>query len=165
MAEQLKRRDVGKYYCCLVAGDVREAREIDGWLTKDEKSNKVTVQEFSDEKAGYIRTAYRPLQHFQSVRKSYTLLSVHLITGRSHQIRAHLAFIGHPIVGDSKYGDRAVNDFFYKSCGVKSQLLHACRMEFPDGRIVEAPLPEIFAKTIHHLEEGTHHELIHHASR
>lgn len=190
MAELLKQRDVGKYYCCLVAGDVQDTQEIDGWLVKDEKNNKVTVYKnfsalknisagfekrqdgkaFSDEKAACIRTAYRPLKHFCYIPKGcggkrsdnpaeqntaflhqplhFTLLEVHLITGRSHQIRAHLASIGHPIIGDRKYGDKEMNELFCRHCGIKNQLLHAGRMEFPDGKIVEAPLPEDFAKAV-----------------
>lgn len=153
MAEQLKQRDMGKYYCCLVAGDVRETKEIEGWLVKDEKNNKVAVQkEPSGEEASFIRTAYRPLKHFGGT----TLLEVHLITGRSHQIRAHLASIGHPIIGDPKYGDKELNGYFRRHCKITSQLLHAGRMEFADGKVVEAPLPENFSSVIAYLDEMQH---------
>ena len=60
-----------------------------------------------------------------------TLLEVKLITGRTHQIRAHLSSIGHPIVGDTKYGKKEVNDKYRKECHITSQLLHAYRIEFP----------------------------------
>lgn len=84
----------------------------------------------------------------------YTLLEVHLITGRSHQIRAHLASIGHPIVGDTKYGNRTVNEIFQKNCKLKGQLLHAYRMEFPTEladsgkKMIEAPLPGKFLQAL-----------------
>ena len=80
--------------------------------------------------------------------KYITLLQVHLITGRSHQIRAHLASIGHPIIGDSKYGNEKINHFYRERTGVKHQLLHAYRMIFADGRCVEAAPPDDFNKAI-----------------
>ena len=64
----------------------------------------------------------------------YTEFEVHLMTGRSHQIRAHLASIGHPIIGDYKYGDSGVNVYFKKNARITSQLLHASRFVFEDGR-------------------------------
>ena len=89
-----------------------------------------------------IRTAYRPLVS----GNGYTLLEVHLITGRSHQIRAHLASIGHPIIGDVKYGDAGTNEQFRRQCKVKSQMLHAYRIVFADGREVIAPCGAEFAR-------------------
>ena len=73
-----------------------------------------------------------------------TELEIHLITGRTHQIRAHLASIGHPIIGDMKYGDEKVNHDYYEAYHVTHQLLHAFRLEFPDGRVLMAPLPKLF---------------------
>lgn len=78
-----------------------------------------------------IETEYVPVQ----ISESYTLLEVHLITGRTHQIRAHLASVGHPIVGDTKYGDRKINSQFRKDFGLSGQLLHAYRVEFPNEGI------------------------------
>lgn len=144
MAEQLKEHSLGKYYCCLVQGAVTKEQEITGWLTKDKKSNKVTISPTEQEGASFIKTGYRPLRQ----AGAYTLLEVHLYTGRSHQIRAHLASKGHPIVGDLKYGNPTVNEIFRKNCNIRGQLLHACRMEFADGRVVKAPLPENFQKAL-----------------
>ncbi len=87
-------------------------------------------------------TAYHPVQTYGNT----TLLEVHLITGRSHQIRAHLASIGHPILGDGKYGDPAKNKKLREACGIRSQLLHAYHMEFPGGTVVTAPEPGTFQK-------------------
>ena len=83
--------------------------------------------------------------------KGYTLLEVHLITGRSHQIRAHLASIGHPIVGDTKYGAISCNREFAKATGQKSQLLHAYRLVLEDGTEVVAELPREFEKAKRYL--------------
>lgn len=166
MAEALKQRSVQKYYRCIVAGEVREASHLKGWLKKDEKNNQVTVLrelpeeqpmgERREEKFLPIETEYRPLQ----VLKGYTELEVHLITGRSHQIRAHLASIGHPIVGDLKYGRKQINDRFKKEVQVTSQLLHAYRMVFPNGIMGDSELPleitapygEDFRRTITYLK-------------
>lgn len=85
----------------------------------------------------------------------FTLLQVKLITGRSHQIRAHLASIGHPIIGDFKYGDQKTNHYFKKKYGLSHQLLHSHRMVFPklEGELAYlskkefvAEIPVIFQK-------------------
>lgn len=92
----------------------------------------------------------------------YTLLQVKLITGRSHQIRAHLASIGHPIVGDFKYGEQKTNHYFKSKYGLTFQLLHSYRMVFPklNGELsylsdkeFKAELPELFKKIKRNLFE------------
>ena len=156
MAKQLNDRSMEKYYRCLVKGKITGEQLIEGWLKKDEKSNSVKIykEEVSDSK--YIKTGYKAVENFSfsdnNIKETYTLLEVHLITGRSHQIRAHLASIGHPIVGDSKYGDRKVNTKFAKEVGIHSQLLHAYRMKFEDGREVTATLSKEFQKALGYLE-------------
>lgn len=148
-----KDRSIHKYYQCIVAGTIKEKKRIDGFLKKDEAANQVTVY---PEKVGDslpIQTEYVPLAY----NDSFTLLSVALLTGRTHQIRAHLASIGHPIVGDYKYGMEAVNAQARKQYGVKSQLLHSWKLEFPklsapfiqvSGRTIIAPLPAEFLRVL-----------------
>ena len=111
-------------------------------MKKNENNNVVSVTEKETEGSSKIETAYEPVK----VNAGKTLLEIHLITGKTHQIRAHLASIGHPIIGDMKYGDDKVNQKNYEEYKVTHQLLHAYRMEFPDGRTFCAPVPEIFAK-------------------
>ena len=111
-------------------------------MTKNENNNVVSVTEKETEGSSKIETAYEPVK----VNAGKTLLEIHLITGKTHQIRAHLASIGHPIIGDMKYGDEKVNQKNYEEYKVTHQLLHAYRMEFPDGRAFCAPVPDIFAK-------------------
>lgn len=158
MAKQLNDRSMEKYYRCLVKGKITGEQLIEGWLKKDEKSNSVKIykEEVSDSK--YIKTGYKAVEKFSfsdnNIKETYTLLEVHLITGRSHQIRAHLASIGHPIVGDSKYGDRKVNTKFAKEVGIHSQLLHAYRMKFEDGREVTATLSKEFQKVLEYLKNN-----------
>lgn len=147
MASALKERTVQKYYRCIVKGEVRKDAYIKGWLIKDEKTNKVTI--FKDKPDGKLAEAAQAIEtEYRIVKASggYTELEVHLITGRSHQIRAHLASIGHPIVGDTKYGDKSVNTRFAKDVHVKSQLLHAYRMVFEDGKEIVADCGSEFAK-------------------
>lgn len=159
LSEAIKERTIGKYYLCIVRGRVTEPMEIRGWLLKDEKSNRVTVytREFPGTKP--IRTKYRPLK----TDGNRTLLEVALITGRSHQIRAHLASIGHPIVGDEKYGDPRENEAARKSDGVRSQLLHAWRLVMPPslaeplsylaGKRFEAPMPRTMERMAARMKE------------
>lgn len=142
LSAMLKERTVQKYYRCMVAGLVTESADIKGWLVKNEKTNQVTISDKKTPEAKYIETAYEPIQTGDNI----TLLEVHLITGRSHQIRAHLASIGHPIIGDTKYGDPSINRDYQRKYKISSQLLHAYRMEFEDGRNYTAPLPEEFER-------------------
>lgn len=151
MSRILKERSVHKYYRTFVKGHIDKGMQIQDYLQKDEKTNKVRIIKDKENalKAGadYIETAYQPLREFED----YTYLEVLLITGKTHQIRAHLASIGHPILGDFKYGDEAFNKKYH----CKAQLLHAYRLEFQalpeeladlSKKIIVAPEPEKFLK-------------------
>lgn len=152
LSEALRSRSLHKYYFLYVKGSITEEKVLEGYLVKDEKSNKVEVfsslREGVDRKS-YICTRYIPIRQ----EKDKTLLEVELITGKSHQIRAHLASIGHPLLGDYKYGDRAWNDEYKKAFGIEHQLLHAYKVVFGEtvfpfedisNREFTAELPEIF---------------------
>lgn len=149
LSAMFRERTVRKYYLCLVQGAVTGERKIRGFLTKDEKTNRVSVR--SSEPGSFIETEYRALASERDV----TLLEVHLITGKTHQIRAHLASEGHPVIGDYKYGDRTVNDRFREKYGLSSQLLHSFRLCFPkccgeltelSGKEIQAPVPKLFLR-------------------
>lgn len=107
------------------------------------------------EKGQRIRTRYVPVAYRTDGQTQHelTLLEIELITGRSHQIRAHLASIGHPVVGDPKYGNRRRNEYFAREYGLHRQLLHAGRIAFSkedgalgylSGREFTAKLPDVF---------------------
>lgn len=151
MAKVLQERTVKKYYRCIVAGEWKETTYLKGYLTKDEASNRVTITDtkISDE-SKEIETEYRPVTNW----KGYTELEVHLITGRSHQIRAHLASVGCPIIGDTKYGDTSVNRYFRDQQKLRFQLLHAYRMELEDGRVLIAEVPAKFKEVRTFLTEN-----------
>lgn len=154
LSEVIRDRRVSKIYHCIVSGNVKEGARLKGYLVKDEKANKVSiVNNINDrEKTGssnrcqYIETEYRPI----GVCGAGTILEVILITGKTHQIRAHLASIHHPIAGDVKYGDS-------KSGKIKRQMLHAYEMRFGEetgvlsgvsNKRIIAPYPEDFLRLI-----------------
>lgn len=126
LSEQLKKRSMEKYYITLVHGAVERNMTIQGYLTKDNKTNQVSISNKETADASYIETSYEVLY----CTKEYSCLKVHLITGKTHQIRAHLSSIGHPILGDSKYGG-AVKGSVLNKYKLQYQLLHAYQVVFP----------------------------------
>ncbi len=147
MSEMMKSRSIKKFYRTFVKGCFVNTEHIDGYLLKDNKNNKVTILKTAVEGSDYIETVFEPLK----ISEKITYLEVELITGKPHQIRAHIASRNHPILGDYKYGDVKFNQLTDK----KYQLLHAYRLEFPkmegklaalSERVFIAPEPEYFEK-------------------
>ncbi len=140
LSKAMKERSAEKIYHCVVKGNIDKGLHLKGYLYKNETTNQVQIQTEPFLDAKYVETSYEPLES----NGDYSLLKVHLITGRTHQIRAHLASIGHPIIGDPKYGDREVN----REAHVRYQLLHAYSIQLEDGRKFVAPEPAAFAKVM-----------------
>ena len=136
----LNERLIQKFYLCVVAGQLNKPMHIGGYLHKDELTNKVTIMDTPDLENKPIETAYEPL----GGTLEWTLLKVQLITGRSHQIRAHLSSIGHPILGDSKYDPDRLAKNLNLQYKIQNQMLHSWIIHTPDGRQWEAPVPEPF---------------------
>ena len=112
-----------KHYLALVRGIVDKEGVIDMPLNKNEKTATVYI----DPNGKQAISQYKCLETFQD---KYSLVDVLLLTGRTHQIRVHLAYINHPIIGDRKYGDFPLNALFEEKYGLKHQYLHAYKICF-----------------------------------
>lgn len=148
----IKERMIRKFYRLFVKGRLDREMTIEGYLTKDPFDNQVTVSTTASEGASHIMTRYYPIE----ILSDMTYLEVELITGKPHQIRAHMASIGHPVLGDNKYGDNDFNHKYKEKYGINSQILHAYRLEFPENKLLlggekasfTAKEPEVFDRIL-----------------
>ena len=116
--DKIKNREIEKYYLTVVHGKMeRESDTLTAYLTKDIRKNKVTVSDKETDKLKKIVTKYTVLDY----QNGNSLLEIDLKTGRTHQIRAHMAYIGHPLLNDGKYG---------KEQGRYRQALYSYRLVF-----------------------------------
>lgn len=121
--QKMKDRELHKYYLCVIHGKPKnDSGTLTGYLVKNETKNKVFVYDTMKDGAKTIKTKYRVLKSGNGL----SLVEIELLTGRTHQIRAHFASIGHPLLGDGKYGSNALN----KKSGLKKQCLCSYRLEF-----------------------------------
>ena len=118
---------IEKHYLTLVSGSIEEDGVIDAPLRKSFERKKMVVAPLKSGAKPAI-TKYHVLEKY----KDYTLLDVQLLTGRTHQIRAHMSYIRHHVVGDVKYGDYKVNNIFKRDFGFENQFLYAYKLKFLD---------------------------------
>ena len=148
----IRERKVHKFYRLFVKGSVEKEELLKGYLVKDELTNKVIISETPIEQGAYIKTRFYPVQKLSDM----TYLEVELITGKTHQIRAHMASVGHPILMDYKYGDHKFNEKYKDRFPAQGQLLHAYRLEFSKeesllegaGPVFIAEEPSVFQKLL-----------------
>ena len=155
LSKGFKDRTFDKYYLAVVWGKITDKKVIDGYLVKDEAKNKVSIYKSTDANTGegsYIKTQYEPLKHgiisVDGRERDITLLKIKLITGKTHQIRAHLSSIGHGLLGDDKYGRHNDNIYIKKHYGIKYQLLHSWELHFNDETMSETALKSLNGKVM-----------------
>ena len=121
--EKLKNREIKKYYLCVVHGiPAKKSGCLISYMIKDEKNNKVRVYDSEVPGSKTMKSEYRVLDE----KNGLALVEVELHTGRTHQIRAQFSHIGHPLLGDGKYGTNALN----KKYGYKKQFLYSYKLKF-----------------------------------
>ena len=148
LAEQLRNKTNKREYLALVYGQIKEDEgTIDAPLGRNPQDRK---------KQAVVKGGRHAVTHFKVIKRydNFTLVKCILETGRTHQIRVHMKYIGHPLVGDPLYGPRKV-------IGKDGQFLHAALLGFKHPRtgkelVFEAPLPENFQKMLDKLDKQQH---------
>ena len=148
----IREHRIGKYYQAVVWGDTPQSGRVEGQLLREDgkvQMVKDTAQSEADG-AKWSGTVYRTLRR----GPSFSLVELLLETGRTHQIRVHMASLGHPVAGDPKYGLEEANRKAHRAARFKGQLLWCCRMEFPvfkepelsgiSGRIIKCAPPSFY---------------------
>lgn len=126
----IRNRQVVKLYHGVVLGVLKDSLSLDGYLRKDTTTNQVSISSEPLDGFERIQTEIKPIS--SSKELDLTVVEVTLHTGKTHQIRAHLASIGHPILGDPKYGNRELNQKYKNIYHIKYQLLHSYSYTFFD---------------------------------
>lgn len=140
-----KEKNHPKVYRCICAGEIKEEQLLKHFLSKDEETNTVRITSEAIPKAKEIITGIKPIKSNGKI----TLLEVKLYTGRTHQIRAHLSYINHPVIGDYKYGNDSINKEYKTKYSISSQMLHSFAMDIPEIGELTAAVPEEFEKVFH----------------
>ncbi|WP_163191694.1 RluA family pseudouridine synthase [Clostridium thermarum] len=148
--EMIRERYIKKYYCALVKGRIKDGVH-EAYIIKDEENNVSRIFDSSVKNCKKIAMEVKTVQS----NGLFSLIEIDLLTGRSHQLRAHLAYLGNPIIGDTKYGEKKLNSFFFNRFGLDYQFLYAFKVVFtkcPDKlkymeqKTIAESLPPIFKK-------------------
>jgi len=151
-----ERGSIDKYYLTIIKGKIEKETILESKMLKDEDKNQIRVLPLDSKEGKSMETIIYPMEKL----KGFTLVKVKIVTGRTHQIRAHLSSIGHPIIGDTKYGEGRINRKF-KDVGLETQLLHSYILEFKDtsdsldylkGKSFKAPIPRDFEKVLRSID-------------
>ena len=162
----IKARALTKVYQALIYGKTPPSGLLKGYLVKDHERNQVRYTPCAEPGALPIETRYETLVTTTAHGCTFSLVRVRLVTGRSHQIRLHFSSIGHPLLGDRKYGSRA-SLAASEALHIRRQLLHAASLTFPvltddfaylSGKTFTAPLPADFASVCHLGRDGLTNE-------
>lgn len=148
--EAIREDQVEKYYNTLVKGRIQDGLYT-GYILKNEETN---ISKIYDKKVPNSKKIAMEVKSLKS-NGAFSFLEINLITGRSHQIRAHLSHLGNPLIGDIKYGDKKLNSFFMNKYGLNYQYLYAYKLIFRNlggklsymkNKTVVQALPPIFKK-------------------
>lgn len=151
-----ERGCIEKYYMTIVKGELKKSMHLNDLMVKDKERNIASIISANKAKQQNIKalsmeTFVEPVKF----NNGFTLVKVQIVTGRTHQIRLHMSKIGHPVIGDVKYGNKSVNAFVSHKFGLNTQLLHACELKFLieqgtlsylNGKIIKCDMPEDFQK-------------------
>lgn len=148
--EAIRDGGIEKHYTTMVSGRIAD-NTYRAYILKDIKTNRVSIHENSAKGAKEIVTK---VSNIDSIGQ-FSVIDIDLITGRSHQIRAHLSWLGNPVVGDPKYGDKKTNAFFKERYNLENQFLIAYKLIFKrcpesikylEGKTITMALPLLFKK-------------------
>lgn len=148
--EMIRERKIQKYYQALVKGRIKDGT-YEAYILKDEGEN---ISKVFDKQMPNTKKIEMVVKTIQSCG-TFSLVELDLITGRSHQLRAHLAHLGNPIIGDTKYGEKNLNSFFVNKYGLNYQFLYAYKLifrdcpeklEYMENKTLAETLPPIFKK-------------------
>ena len=150
----IREHEIEKFYFALVKGNIKKEKgTIESTLTRtdDARGSKMKVGE-TGASAKKATTRYSVKKHYEG----FDLVKIKLETGRMHQIRAHFASIGHPLLGDTRYGDFELNREVKKAFGLSRLFLHSCRLEFTwkgERKVMDSPLPRELQNVLSKLKE------------
>lgn len=157
LSKALKDRSLNKYYFTIVSGEFSNSITSEAYISKDSERNYSSViskEEYNKLCSGDNKSLHHSNNYLKimtkfipiATNKKSTLLKIKLITGKSHQIRAHLKYLGYPMAGDMKYGNKSYNAYMKDKYDLKTHLLHAGIVQLDENTVIKDPLPKIFLK-------------------